>query len=137
MRTNVLLVEDEPNDVELLLPQLTQMFDVVTVTSLNAATDWLKEFEPDVILLDLNLPDSESGANTLAAIKQVRRTAPIVILSGVSDHEVIRQTILNTASGYVVKGRTDAKEAIESEIKKAIANHAANVKLVEATKEMQ
>ncbi len=137
MKTNLLLlVEDNQNDVLLLLRKLDG-YEVATATSLHAATDFLKSTTPDAILLDLSLPDSQSNAKTLEAIKAVRGTAAIIIISGNGDPEVIRHSILNTASGYLVKGRTDGKERIEAEITKSIANHSACVRIREATKEIQ
>ena len=60
---------------------------------------------PDVILLDLCLPDS-SGLATLVAIVHEARSAPIVVFTGREADEGDLDTIKRGASAYLVKGET-------------------------------
>jgi len=58
----VLLVEDNPGDAWLLRDLLNRAgarnFQIVHVETLKAALEQMRESEPDIILLDLSLPDA-------------------------------------------------------------------------------
>ena len=60
----------------------------------------------DVILLDLNLPDS-SGLDTFTTLNtQVPRT-PIVVLSGLDSEELAIEAVRKGAQDYLIKGQVD------------------------------
>jgi two-component system, NarL family, nitrate/nitrite response regulator NarL len=64
----------------------------------------VREFEPDVCLLDVNFP----GGSSLAAIREIRAASPrtkVVMLSAEADHGVVGRAIAEGASGYVGKER--------------------------------
>uniref|UniRef100_UPI00257DC3CB response regulator n=1 Tax=Thauera sp. TaxID=1905334 RepID=UPI00257DC3CB len=85
----VLLIEDEAGDVELirwqLLDALHERFVIHVADSLRAAKALLAggELQPDVVLLDLNLPDS-FGPRTVERCRALTE-APIVVLTGLDD----------------------------------------------------
>ena len=64
----VLLVEDNPGDAELVRKSLTDArgppFDLVAVDTLDDALEAGRNRPFDVVLLDLNLPDSD-GVETV------------------------------------------------------------------------
>ncbi len=60
----------------------------------------------DIILIDLNLPDS-TGIETFSALKEAAPELPIVILSGRDDDELALQAMHEGAQDYLVKGRVD------------------------------
>ena len=75
--------------------------------AMNAASclDFLKHNQPDVILMDVNLPD-KSGT---VLCKEVKHQYPSVLVLGLStfnQHAVVRNMIDNGASGYVLKNAT-------------------------------
>jgi two-component system, NtrC family, response regulator AtoC len=57
---------------------------------------------PDVILLDINLPDA-SGTSTLDRLRQVRPNVPIVMLTANADEQLARETLKHGAFDYVMK----------------------------------
>lgn len=62
----------------------------------------LKTAVPDVILLDINLPD----ANGIDLCKEIKTTYPevkIVALSSFNEYAIVRRMLENKADGYVVK----------------------------------
>ncbi len=119
-----LLVEDNPVDRAILTAMLMKHFDVNPVSTLQECLAVMQMREPDVVLLDLGLPDSESAEQTLRDVKMLRRNAAIVVVSGNSDPEFIKKCILATASGYVVKhsklGRQGGDVHLVDELQKAI-----------------
>ncbi|MDZ7641195.1 MAG: response regulator [Desulfurivibrio sp.] len=104
----VLLIEDQPDEATLIRHQLLardhHAFIVHPVQSLAAARKLLaeKEINPDVILLDLNLPDS-AGAQTVARCR-VLSDAPIVVLTGQDDKADRQLAIESGAEDFLSKG---------------------------------
>lgn len=110
----ILMVEDNPGDVELTREALTE---AKVRNNLIVAEDgeeglsilrregrYEDERPPDFVLLDLNLPTID-GREVLAEIKsdpELQRI-PVVILSSSQDREDILQTYDLRANAYVVK----------------------------------
>ncbi len=88
---NILIVEDDPVDRKALIRALTGS-PLGTATIRQAATlaealALLRENEPDVVLLDLGLPDS-SGLEFIAPLAPWMDEIPIVVLTGHNDEEM-------------------------------------------------
>ena len=67
MKKRVLVVEDDPVLTRVLNDNLTfEGFQVRTVSDGNLATSALREFAPDLVLLDINLP-GKSGLELCAS----------------------------------------------------------------------
>jgi len=66
------------------------------------ALDLVRENEPDVVLLDLGLPDA-TGAQGVEKIREVSASVPIVAFSVDRLPEVIRAVMRAGANGYVSK----------------------------------
>ena len=103
---NVLLVEDDPGDVlmtrEAFDDYLHNRLDVVTDGA--AAMAYLRQEEPDLILLDLNLPRRD-GRQVLQEIKDdldLRHIPVIVLTTSQAEEDVLRSYQLH-ANAYVTK----------------------------------
>ncbi len=102
---NILMVEDSPTDQELIqlhLRKASSCFSVECEDTLASAIVRLDQNRPDVILLDLNLPDSD-GIDTLHNVRKQTPTAPIVILSGQHDDELAIEAVSQGAQDYIPK----------------------------------
>lgn len=62
----------------------------------------VKESQPDVVLLDIQMPVM-SGLDALAAIKESHPQTAIIMLTTFSDHDYIYEALHKGASGYVLK----------------------------------
>jgi PAS domain S-box-containing protein len=103
----VLLVEDNPADVRLLLEILKESsnrFAVTQVDRLDAAINYLTIASFDVILLDLTLPDSV-GLETFLKLHQRVSAIPIVVLTGLDDETLTLKAMQQGAQDYLVKGK--------------------------------
>lgn len=100
--TKVLVVDDEPAIRRFLRTSLTaQGYDVVEAdTAASALTESARE-KPDVIVLDLGLPD-EDGLKVVRKIRAERAT-PIVVLSVRDDERGKVEALELGADDYVVK----------------------------------
>jgi len=106
----VLLIEDNPGDARLLSEILvdvhTALFELEWVDRLSKGLERLKEVSVDVVLLDLNLPDS-AGMETFTVVRNSAPEVPIVILSGLADEKMAVRTVREGAQDYIVKGNVD------------------------------
>ena len=103
----VLVIEDEPGDAHLIRRQLLERGDafvVHLVESLGAARTLINQqgLRPDVVLLDLNLPDSSGNASVERCRQLVE--APIVVLTGLDDASATQAAIQSGAEDYLTKG---------------------------------
>jgi len=105
----ILLIEDTPGDVELFKLALSRAervgfdFSLVHCDRLMGALDELQHQPFDIILSDLNLPDSR-GINTYTRLLSQAPGTPIVILTGYGDDELAVQAVQLGAQDYLVKG---------------------------------
>lgn len=114
----VLLVEDNPGDarlLEVLLAETAQAsFQIVKCAGrLSEAIEFLDRHAPDLVLLDLSLPDS-AGANTFEKIHAHAPGVPLIVLSGLDDEEFALHTMQQGAQDYLVKGRFDGHLLVRS-----------------------
>ena len=98
----VLLVEDDQSVADGLLDGLSGgTFDTRHVSTGAAALDALAEFSPEIVLLDLGLPDMD-GTEVCRRMRTVS-TVPIIVVSA-RDEEIDRVVALEIgADDYVVK----------------------------------
>lgn len=100
----LLLVEDNPADAELTEERLSRVpgfrFDLRHVDTLEGARHQVRARRYDVVLLDLNLPDSR-GIETLARLREVAPRIPVVVLTGVVD-QALRTRILAEGAQDVI-----------------------------------
>jgi two-component system OmpR family response regulator len=77
----LLVVEDDPNILELLSASLRFAgFDVATATSGSAAVSAAKERRPDLVVLDVMLPDLD-GFEVIKILRQDGTRTPVVFLT--------------------------------------------------------
>jgi two-component system, OmpR family, KDP operon response regulator KdpE len=98
----VLIVDDEPPIRKLVRMGLsTQGYRVIEAADGKAAVDLLRE-KPDLIILDLGLPDVQ-GLDLLRTIRAVNENVPIVVLSSRDDEVAKVQALDLGADDYVTK----------------------------------
>ena len=98
----VLVVDDEPPIRKLLRMGLgTQGYHIIDAPNAKAALD-LMAHEPDLVILDLGLPDMQ-GLELLRQIRQRREDVPIVVLSSRGDEVAKVEALDIGADDYVTK----------------------------------
>jgi len=107
----VLIIEDNPQDLRLIEEMLrevkTPSFELVGSNKLKDGLKHLVNDIFDILLLDLNLPDS-TGLDTFASVYEQAPEIPIVILSGFNDEETAIRAVREGAQDYLVKGQVSS-----------------------------
>ena len=103
----VLLIEDSREDAQLLMEALAKepyaFFELTHAERLSVGLKHLKDGGVDLVLLDLNLPDSE-GLDTLTSIRFEAPDVPVVVLTASDDEGLAAQALQKGAQDYLVKG---------------------------------
>jgi two-component system sensor histidine kinase UhpB len=132
----ILIIEDNPLDTTLLEEYLTlaelSARKKVHAENLTQAIKLSAYTQPDLIFLDLNLPDS-NGLETFLSINSVFAYVPIIILSGQADMETALQAIQAGAQDYLMKGDFDEK-ILRKTIQYSIERKRNQIKLQESNK---
>jgi DNA-binding response OmpR family regulator len=99
----ILVVEDEANVAELIAETLIKRgHEARVAVSAAHASSIVSTERPDLILLDINLPDS-SGTFTLGRLRQLRPDVPIIMLTANTDDDLARATLRRGAFDYITK----------------------------------
>jgi len=102
MPLKVLIVDDEPPIRRLLRAGLgTQGYQTLDAPNAKAALDLMSD-KPDLVILDLGLPDMQ-GLDLLRQIRAQREDVPIVVLSSRGDETAKVEALDLGADDYVTK----------------------------------
>lgn len=110
----LLSIEDNPVDAWLIRTSFAALartrpataFEVLVAPTLAEGLALLRRHDPQVVLLDLHLPDAR-GAEAVARLREARPDVPILILTGQDDEELAQRLLQAGAQDYLVKGRLD------------------------------
>lgn len=108
----ILLIEDNLGDAYLIEEYLEEFatfsYEMNHVGTLNEAFSVLNKQLFDVILLDLELPDSY-GIDTFLSIHNKGLEIPIIILTGLNDEKVGVFALKEGAYEFLVKGQMECR----------------------------
>lgn len=126
----ILLVEDDPADAFLLQKLLskTSSVELIHVERLDegirsihsvpadsmAAGEEIQKKAFDAVLLDLSLPDSKGGLDTVKRMHAANPDMSIVVLTGLDDEEVAIAALREGAQDYLIKGEIQKTLLIRS-----------------------
>jgi len=100
-RARILWVDDE---VELLRSHIRFLeqkgYAVATVTSGEDAVNWIENAPADLVLLDESMPGM-GGLATLARIKEIRPSLPVVMVTKNEEEALMEEAIGEKISDYL------------------------------------
>jgi DNA-binding NarL/FixJ family response regulator len=134
---SVFIVDDHPLVADGLSTMLKTEKDITVIGVAKTGADALKMLEknePDIILLDINLPDI-NGLDLCEKIKNSNTHSKILMLTSIDDLSIITQSFSKKANGYLLKDidRTELLRAIDTVLEgKNYISISANQKLVES-----
>jgi len=135
----ILLIEDNPGDARLIQEYLTEARRVnFNLTIQDTLSEGLEEFlknKFDIILLDLNLPDS-FGLKTVSIIHEKIKTVPIIVLTGRDDEDLALESMKLGVQDYLIKGRIDSV-LLERSINYSVERHNAMEELKNSEKKIR
>ena len=85
---------------------------IALVADGREAVQLAREAQPDVVLMDLSMPEL-NGADATRAIVQRDPSCRVIVLSMYAEREYVRRALKAGAVGYVVK-RSAAKEVVDA-----------------------
>lgn len=107
----VLLVEDNPQEAEIVRLYLAKRYShdyrVRHARSIEAALREIANDTPDVILLDLHLPDTR-GLEGFEAISRAAPDSPVVILTNFNEEGTATRAVRAGAQDYLIKREVNA-----------------------------
>ncbi|MCM2369374.1 fused response regulator/phosphatase [Rhodopirellula sp. ICT_H3.1] len=113
----VLVVEDSIAFAKLVIALLrnglSTPHNVRHVERVAHGVDVLHEFNQDLVILDMHLPDA-SGLDTFEAIYGAGPDVPIVILSSDDTEELAMEAVRRGAQDYLIKGADDPSKLMRS-----------------------
>jgi DNA-binding response OmpR family regulator len=102
MTTKILVIDDDTAVTDLLSVLLrSQGFDVTATNSSSDGLGYIRESEPDLIVLDLMMPEIDGWevCRSVRAFSQV----PIIVLSALNDPSMVASVLDAGADDYLTK----------------------------------
>jgi Flp pilus assembly CpaE family ATPase len=128
----ILLIEDNRIEARLTQQRLATVkdgaFEVETVDQLQLGTERLARPGIDIVLLDLNLPDSR-GMDTFIRLHEQFPNVPVVVLTGEYDEQLGPLAVEKGAQDYLIKQQADANSLVRV-LRFALARHRAQAELL-------
>jgi DNA-binding NtrC family response regulator len=121
----ILIVDDEPAVRYGFRRALENKYRIVEAGSANAAREAITVARPDLVLLDLVMPD-ENGISFLRWMRETGHNGPVLVVSALDTAQTAVEAMRLGAADYIVKG-VDIEE-----LRKRVENL---VKLVELSEE--
>jgi CheY-like chemotaxis protein len=102
----VLLVDDDEEDYLIISRLFSSMKSIESelewVSSSDEAIEAINEGRHDAYLIDYRL-DARTGLDILQEVNALERSEPFILLTGVGDQGIERQSLALAASDYLVK----------------------------------
>ncbi len=115
MGIRVLVVEDQPKILKAQI-KLLETFDEIEIVgealSGESALEKVEEVKPEVLLLDLGLPQM-SGIDVTRKVKETHPEIEILIFTIFDEEEKVIEAVVAGAAGYLLKG-TQVEKIVEA-----------------------
>ncbi len=103
-KKKILIVDDTPLMLRNFKAMLDHTYDVILATSGRQALNTIPQEEPDLILLDYEMPEM-NGKEVFEAIldDEDMRHIPVVFLTSVSERKTVFSILQSKPAGYIIK----------------------------------
>ena len=133
---NIFIIDDHPlvaGGIAMMLKDVDYLNIQDTATTGAEAIEFLNNHQPEIILLDISLPDID-GLQLCEIIRKNNHYSKIIGLTSANDSSIITQLLHRGANGYLLKNmdRDELLEAINRVMDgKIFLSKAANEKVLE------
>ena len=110
-KARIILVDDNYDHLSGIkeLIDIESDFDVVaTATSASVAISLIKKYRPEIVLMDINMPEKD-GLTAIAEIEKLDLGVRIIALTGYDDPDLIFRAMKIGAKGYILKTMASAQ----------------------------
>lgn len=107
----VLLIDDNQDHLRGVkeLITLESSYEVIsTTTSANLGINLIKKYRPDLVLMDINMPEKD-GLQAIQEIEKLELDTKVIALSGYDDSDLIFRAMKLGAKGYILKTMASAQ----------------------------
>lgn len=119
-KDTVLIVDDEPININAVATILSRDYELKVATSAKVALELIRKKQPDLILLDINMPemDGYEMANILQSDKETSKI-PFIFLTANSEANSIKKGFEHGAVDYIAKpfSREELQARVQTHLK--------------------
>jgi PAS domain S-box-containing protein len=114
-KINILLIEDNPGDVDLIRLYMQDAgfkdnYELFDAETLFEGMQIIERTEIDIVLLDRSLPDtSQNPRDTLKRYLNGAQNIPVIMMTGLNNDIVGQQAVKAGAQDFLIKGQFDGK----------------------------
>ena len=103
-KNSILIIDDERNNISSLRTMLSAEYTIYASTSGKDAIETANEFLPDIILLDVLMPDMD-GYEVITSLKtsQKTRDIPVIFITGLDNSDAEIKGLALGAADYILK----------------------------------
>jgi CheY-like chemotaxis protein len=137
-KTPILLIEDNPGDAklaEIYLEESGIKYEFFHRGTLYEGLEFLERTPVDLVILDMNLPDS-AGFKTVTTYFERASHIPVIVVTGMNNEIIGNQAIKAGAQDFLIKGQFDAKLFGRS-VRYSLQRSKVQLKLEETAKELE
>lgn len=116
-----MVVDDEEDLRRIISRMLASQGEVIEAADTAEAVKLLKTCKPDLLLLDVTLPDG-SGLEVLKEARAIAPTLPVLMLTGMLDISTARDALEQGARAYMTKPFEPA--ALKQEVARLLGGEA-------------
>ena len=117
-RARILVVDDEMGPRESLRMILKPRHDIATADSGEAALRTLRTFHPDLIFMDIKMPQMD-GIELLRRIKAIDHSIEVVMITAYASLETVKNALTHGAFEYLIK--PFSRQDLEETVRRALA----------------
>jgi len=110
-KTRVLVVDDNYDHASGIreLINLEDNYEVIAnAGNVNVALSLIKKYQPDIVLMDMNMPDID-GITAISEIEKLNVKTKVIALTGYDDADLIFRAMKTGARGYILKTMASAQ----------------------------
>lgn len=110
-KARIILIDDNFDHLSGVkeLINMESNFDVIaTATNANVGISLIKKYHPDVVLMDINMPEKD-GLSAIQEIEKLELDVKVIALTGYDDSDLIFRAMKIGAKGYILKTMASAQ----------------------------
>ena len=123
-RPRILVVDDEMGPRESLRMLLKPHYEIKTADSARGALDQLPDFRPDLVILDIKMPEID-GLEVLRRIKRLDATIEVVMITAYASLETVKLALSHGAFEYLIK--PFSRQDLEDVVRRAVLRRQADL----------